>query len=216
MESKKKYAVAGILALSLLLFAAVYLSGGAKPLMDKIKSAAGPGLGLQSNEDAGTQANDPYLDDVVQKLKNDANYKNRTIVKSSGGGGVGGGGAGCRNEVSGSAATSADYFIKARVTGTENKVDASSGETFTYTYMEVSEYDKITGTAMKRDNESNLLVTSANITQAEYDAERAKIPDLAPENLLIVSPADSGEGSPPPDIINLFLKYESGGFTVVC
>ncbi len=154
------------------------------------------------------------LDRTVAKLKGDGLHNNRTIIKS-GGFGEGGDGSGCI--VQKSKIGDLDYFVSARITGKESVFDETSGQTLIYIYADIDEYEKITGTTFTRDNESGLLVTNVNLTEKEYDAAKANIPDLDPEQLLIITTQDSEMNEPETDeFANIYLTLDNNVFSTVC
>jgi len=223
----KKYGIIGLIVLALV--AAVYFSGGPKNMIEQINKLASPDSEKLNNEDA-PNPDDAVLDRIVQEIKNGGLHSNRTIIKSSAGGGSGSGGSGgggsgakgCSEVQSGDSVTltgvsGADYFIRAKVTGTENTVDAASGETITYTYAEVDEYEKIVGSVIALDESSGKPIIDENVTEDQYLGARATVPDLNPDQLLIVSYANSGSSSDAGAFTNMLVEYESpGGFSVVC
>ena len=220
----KKYGIVGIIIV--VLAVAVYSGGGPKNLIDEIKKLASPDS-ESKNINSTKNSDDAILDRIVQQIKNDGLHNTRTIIKSSAGGGSGSGGSGggsskgCSDIQSGDSVTltgtsGADYFIRARVTGTENTVDSASGKAITYTYADVDEYEKIVGSVIKLDESSGKPIIDENVTESEYIAARASVPDIDPDKLLIVSYADSGGSSGSGAFTNMLVQYQSGGFSVVC
>ena len=222
----KKYGIIGLVVIVLVV--AIYSGGGPKNLIEDIKKLASPDS-ENKNADDTPNPDDVTLDRIVQKIKNDGLHDNRTIIKSPGGGsggsGSGGSGgnsaAGCSmqsgDSVTLTGVSGADYFIRAKVTGTENQVDAESGKAITYTYAEVDEYEKIVGTVIALDENSGKPIINENISEGQYLEARASVPDLDPDQLLIISYADSGSSSDAGAFTNMLVEYESpGGFSVVC
>jgi|GEM_PF-2035503 len=167
-------------------------------------------------EDLKIKTQNEILDRTVAKLKGDGLHNNRTIVKSGGFGGGGGGGDGSGCIVQQSRMGDSNYFVSARITGKEKIFDETSGLTINYIYADVDEYEKVTGTTVKMDNASGLIITDTNLTENDYNAAKAAIPDLNPEKLLIVTIENPDMSPDTNEFANVFLTQENNVFSTIC
>lgn len=189
-------------------------SGGIKPMLEKLTANNNSINGAEKIEDIRIKTQNEVLDRTVAKLKGDGLHNNRTIIKS-GGFGEGGDGSGCT--VQKSKIGDSYYFVRARITEKESIFDEKSGQTITYIYADVDEYEKVTGTTIKMDNESGLIITDSNLTKSDYEAARASIPDLNPEKLLIIAIEDPEMNGPDiNEFANVYLTQENNVFSTIC
>ena len=193
----------------------VYKGDAIKPILSKLSPDNNEVDGIQNPVDTKIKTENEILDRVAAKLKSDGKNEDRTIVKSDS---AGGGGEGIREcAVQKSKIGDLDYFVRAKITEKESVFDEASGQTLTYIYADVDEYEKVTGTTFIRDNESGLLITNTNLTEEDYDAAKANIPDLNPEQLLIIAVPDSEiNGQDTDDFANVYLRYDNNLFSTTC
>ena len=208
-----KYFLAGIFIVLLLAGTFIYKSGGVNPALEKLAPGNSATNGVNTPEENKIKLQNEIVDKAIAQLKSEGKNKDRILVNA--GGGIGGGGESGACTMQATKIGDSNYFVRVKVTSQQSAIDQTSGQTLTYTYADVDEYEKITGTTVQIDNETGSVITTANLSEQEYLEGRASIPDLNPEKLLIVAAQEPGT----PEVnafTNFYLTYDNNVFSASC
>ncbi|MBU4246719.1 MAG: hypothetical protein ABIF85_05785 [Nanoarchaeota archaeon] len=211
----RKYYLAGLFIIFLLAGAFINGCGGIIPALEKIALGNNAVNGVTTPDENKIKMQNEIIDRTITKLKSEGKDKDRILVNAGGGLSGGDSGGGCAIQMT--KIGDSNYFVRVKITGQESIIDESSGQTLTYLYADVDEYEKITGTTVRIDNETGTIITDVNLTEEEYLEGRASIPDLDPEKLLIISVQDPD--SPDQEIndfTNFYLTYDNNVFSAAC